>query len=249
MTKLIRAEWYRFCHSGMFLVILLAGSLLGVFMSCMNDADIAAFLKLPFDMALTGLSLGMQSGLCIIVASIVAAACGIPFSNRTAYYEVMDGASISSIILSKLVVYVGAAGVSFLLPFWLLCAWLIVHNGMGEFHALPEFAVMVTVVFLHVITFCVFITQIMKSLAGAIFPYIRFMIIEMLGLEMIMMQEGSRESLRGIYEWFPLGQINALAAMEYPAALLMKTIVSFVLEFVILYSIAYVTYRKKLFVK
>lgn len=252
MTRLIRAEWYRLSHSSIFLPLIVIVSLLSLGMAPLNHGGFAEFFEASFDEALYSLGAGLQVGLAMMISTLTAVACGMAYANRTAYYEIMDGNSVSSILMSRLFVYVPLTAVSFLLPFFGLCAYIIVQNGTVEYNALPQFFIITTCVFLRMITFCILSTMLFKSLLGAAMPYLRYMTIEMLGFEMLMAVEQDPEknkAILNVYECLPMGQIMALFEPSLPDTLVIKAVLGLVIEFSIIYILAYISGKKKLFLK
>ncbi len=252
MTRLIRAEWYRLSHSSIFLPLIVIVSLLSLGMAPLNHGGFAEFFEASFDETLYSLGAGLQVGLTMMISTMTAVACGMAYANRTAYYEIMDGNSVSSILMSRLFVYVPLTTVSFLLPFFGLCAYIIVQNGTVEYNDLPQFFIITTCVFLRMITFCILSTMLFKSLLGAAMPYLRYMTIEMLGFEMLMAVEQDPEknkAILNVYECLPMGQIMALFEPSLPDTLVIKAVVGLVIEFSIIYILAYISGKKKMLLK
>ncbi len=253
MTKQIRAEWYRLSHSSIFLPLIVIASLLSLGMAPLNHGGFAEFFDASFDEALYSLIASLQLGLAMMITTLTAVACGMAYANRTAYYEIMDGNSVSSILMSRLLVYVPLTVVSFLLPFFGLCAYIYVQNGTVEYNDLPQFVIVTTCVFLRMVTFCILSTMLFKSLLGAAMPYLRYMTIEMLGFEMALAavydNQENYNTLHNLYECFPMGQIMALGEQTISDTLVIKAVVGLVVEFAMIYILAYVSGKKKLFLK
>ncbi len=253
MTRLIRAEWYRLSHSSIFLPLIVFVSLLSLGMAPLNHGGSAEFFDASFDEALYSLTASLQLGLAMMITTLTAVACGMAYANRTAYYEIMDGNSVSSILMARLFVYVPMTIVSFLLPFFGLCAYIYVQNGTVEFADLPQFVIITTCIFLRMVTFCILSTMLFKSLLGAAMPYLRYMTIEMLGFEMALAScfddKEMLKSIQGIYECLPMGQLMALGEQTIPDTLVIKAVVGLVVEFAIIYILAYISGKKKLFHK
>ncbi len=253
MTRLIRAEFYRVTHSGIFLYIIIGVSLLSLLMGTLDSGSMEDFLDLTLNDARSSLTVTMQMGICMMLSTVIAACCGIGYQNRTSYYEVMDGNSVSSILMSRLLVYVPLTMVTFLLPLFAMLNYLVQNNGVGEFHAMPEYFIVVLCIFLRVISFAVLSTMCFKSLLGAAMPYVRYMTMEMLGFELLLTATLTEpEKLKfctSLYEWLPMGQLTALSKAELPDDLVMKAIVGMVVEVAVIYLLAYISGKKKAFLK
>ena len=243
MAKLIKAEWYRLRHSGIFVFLLFALSFLMVIFPVVNGSEYfteSIAYNIP---EFIGIS---QTAVPMFIGTIISAALGMIFSNRTGYYEVMDGNKTSHIILRKVAVYSITSLAAYCIPAGIYFAYTGIANGTGGYKNLPMFALLFVIIFLHIITSSVLVVLITKSLAGAVFPYARFFIIEMMFFEV------TGATIKGIDKaavWFPTQQLTFLKRESYDSDFIIKVFLSFLIEFIILYLFAYITYKKKNFRK
>lgn len=248
MSKLIKAEWYRFTHSGIMFKVLVFLSFFSLLMHYVSDPK---FMERTLCANMITYTSVLGVTLCMFLGTVIAATLGVFYNNRTGFYEIMDGSSPSEIILSKLIVYVPSSVVAIFVPMGILSAVVYIKNGAGEGLNLPIYYSMVLVKVVHIISIVVFATLIFKSLLGAAIPYIRFLIFEVMGFEMLIMALPHNETIRNIAHCFPAYQISySLNNLSGDCGeLVLKFIISFVVEIPLLYIITYVGYKKKWFIK
>ncbi len=248
MSKLIKAEWYRFTHSGIMFKVLVFLSFFSLLMHYVSDPKFMEHTLCENMISYTSV-IGLV--LCMFLGTVIAATLGILYNNRTGFYEVMDGNSPSEIILSKLIVYVSSSVVAIFVPMGIISAVVYIKNGVGEGLNLPIYYSMIFIKVLHIVSIAVFASLIFKSLLGAAFPYVRFLILEMMGFEMLIMALPHNETIRNIAHCFPAYQINySLNLLTGDCGdLVLKFILSFVIEFSVLYILTHISFKKKWFIK
>ena len=233
MSNLIRAEFYRLKHSSRlfaYIIGLCFGGVVTTFMS--NSPGITRQVIVgtaPMAMVLSLIAVGIS--------------IGRHYQNRTAYYEVMDGASAHRIILSRICVYVPLMVGFYFIP---VSAILIYFDGDAE---LVRFLSMILIIFLRLLIFTICACLIFKTVGGAILPYVRFM-IEMWPL-MIIVGEGisiSDDRLFSVLCWLPFFQCCSLGG-EIDNVLIIKIIVGFAVEAAVMYALAYISHRRKWLIK
>lgn len=252
MCKLMRAEWYRFRHSAGFFKIFLAFCLMIFFVATLNvDWDKSTMADtVPTLLALT------ENVMAMFIGTIICAAISSMFSNRTAYYEVMDGNSTTSIILSKVLVYTGSVVVFFLLPNIILLAVVGIKNGTGGVYNYPLIFLMYLITIVHIISTEVMHVYIFKNMFAAVFPYLRFVCFEVVGSTAIPMaakslfglSDSTIEKMNEVFSWLPCNQLIAIGDGN-DSNLLIKIIIGFVVEFALVFAIAYKSMKRKNFKK
>ena len=248
MSKLVKAEWYRFTHSGIMFKAFVFLTFFSFLIHYVNDPKFLEHTLCENMISYTGV-IGLV--LCMFFGTVIAATLGILYYNRTGNYEIMDGNTPSQIIISKLIVYISSSMVAVFLPMGIISVIVGVKNGIGEGLNLPIFYSMIFIKVLHIVSIAVLSALLVKSLLGAAIPYIRFLIFELMGFEMLIMAFPFNETIREIAQCFPGYQVNySLNLLTGDCGeLVLKFIISFVVEIPLLYIITYVGYKKKWFIK
>ena len=230
MTNLIKAEFYRLKHSSHLIMGIIGICILGAFISFFNETTIVTRQTLA-TIAPMGIILSMMSA---------AASIGKHYHNRTAYYEIMDGTSAHSIILSRICVYLPLILGFYFVP---VSVFLMYFDFSSES---VRFLLMLLIILLRLLVFTVCICLIFKTADGAVLPYIRFM-IEFFMINLFADGDwGSTYSINdfSLLDWMPICQC-CLLGTEINTTLIIKIIVGCVVECVIMYALAYMSHRKK----
>lgn len=247
MTKLMKAEWYRFVHSGKYFVATILVCLLCLFLMFLERSDC---YKLTLS---ENLMLFSGSGAVIIpflLCTVIASAIGASYSNRTAYYEVMDGNSIHKIILSKVFVYTLAICGMYLAPLMIYFGVTAAVNGVGDKENPAFMCLMLAVIIVHIATASALAAVTIKSLMSALIGYVRYAILEGMGMMLLPeLLKDHRETLYKIFDWLISGQQMLFSGNKLDNHAVVAIIGSFVIEFALLYGLAYLGYRKKNFTK
>lgn len=241
MSKLIKAEWFRFSHSSMFRISI---------MFCI----LVAFLPLSMCTQLFSLKLGQGivyyketlAFVPIILGTMVSASTVGSYHSKTAYYEIMNGASISSIIISKLIVNGGFVFGLMTVLWGGQFVYIYAANGMGNLENPVMTFVTIWTVLLHtVVVSSLFSTAIRNAAAGAI-PYARFGCIETIIMLVIVQLNGAQhtELADKICSWLLMGQA---AESTFNSYFIFALFVSLVVDVALWYILTYVGYKKKKF--
>lgn len=232
MTNLIKAESYRIRHSNkLSLLLILLCCALGVFLS---------FSSSFFDINRISLSQDVSLGLFIAVAGTIAP-IGLHFDNRTAYYEIMDGKSPHAIILSRFVIYIPIATVFFFAP---ICIILMIFDGGTES---VKLLLLLFVILLRLLVFAICCCLILKSTGGMMLMLPRVMletIPMMLSNGMQSNEAIDPSKFNSLLNWLPTFQCYSLGG-NIDSWLIAQIIIGFIVEAAIMYTLAYISYRKK----
>ena len=241
MNKLIKAERYRLLHSGNFFKFLVFLCVLVAFTPFF--ADHTCYQKTLFENIDTmGMALSMF--LPMLVCMVISVIIGNSYSNRTAYYEIMDENSIFNMVLSKVIVYSTTVVLTFGVPMSLYFVYIGAVNGIGEIHNIALFAILFAVITLHYVMSCVLTTMCVKNvIAAAIIPYIRYVILGGLGVSIF----SGNDKADKILSWFASRQIANLGQLEYSWYFIFAVLASYILEFGLLYFVVHRVYRNKNF--
>lgn len=234
MTNLIRAEFYRLKHSSHLLTYIIGLCIFGVLIIFMNypSSDIT---RQNF---VTAAPMGM-----VISLMAIGIAIGRHYQNRTAFYEIMDGASAHKIILSRIFVYTLIMICFYFIPVSVI---LIILGAIND----PfRFVSMLLIIFFRLLIFTVCICLTFKTGEGAILPYVRFM-IEIMPMMIITGEDIgiSDDKLFSVLNWLPIFQCYSLGG-EIGNTLIIKIIVGFAVEAAVMYALAYTSHRKKWLIK
>lgn len=227
MKKLIRAEFYRLIHSSHCLIYVIGLSLLGVLFPFMQNGFI-----INRQVFASGIPTGIMFALISVGISI-----GRHYKSRTACYEIMDGASAHSIIISRIVVYTSLIFVFYYIPLSVLL--MIFDNGDNLY-----FILLVLIIILRLLFFTVFVSLIFKTAEGAALPFARFL-IEMLPAMLYSTGELDLSDAESFLEWYPLFQCLSLGIKTVENTFILKIIIGFVIESAVMYVFAYISYSRK----
>lgn len=245
MSKLIRAEWYRLVHSGNFFKYFIVVCLLVAFM--IFGVETASYKKTLFkNIAILGEGLAILIPTCI--GTLVAVVIGNSYNNRTAYYEIMDGNSTFSIVLSKLIVYSSAVLVLFGVPTGAYFAYVGIANGVGETSNPAMFSILFIIIVIHFVASSVLMTLFVRSLIGGILiSYLRYVLFEGLISILVSSSFNGIEVLDDISCWLITTQLTNLTKTNYDIYFIAVVFASFIVEFVCLYMIVYKSFQNKKF--
>lgn len=247
MTKLMRAEWYRFIHSGKYFFATICVCILCLLSMFLEQSDC---YKLTLS---ENLMLFSGSGATIIpflLCTVITGTIGISYNNRTAYYEIMEGNSAHKIILSKVFVYTLTICGMYLVPLMIYLGVTAAANGVGDKENAAFMCLMLAVIIVHIATASALAAVAVKSLLSAVIGYVRYAILEGMGIMLLPeLLKDHREALYKIFDWLIAGQQMLFAGNKLDNHAVVAIIGSFVIEFALLYGIAFLGYRKKNFTK
>lgn len=247
MNRLTRAEFFRFTHSGSVFRILLLCCLALFMFPLAQDME---FMSQNFADNLEDISISFMM-FTMFVPLVITIAVANNYTKKTAYYEVMAGNRIWSIIGSKLAVEGVLAGVIVFVAMTGLGVIVAVKNGMGEVEATGARMLLLFVICLHVTFVSVLIGMAVKNIVGAMVSYLRFTILEVL-IEMLLpllevKQVLSGESCELVRKAFLMNQIAGAFEPEITGSLAGWVIGSFVVEVMLWYGIVWYTMKKRLY--
>ena len=176
--------------------------------------------------------------LCAIVLSSLV---DISYTNRIAFYEIMDGKSPNQIIMSKLFVYT---------PLALICCYstvstlLLIFDGGAE---TVKFVVLLFFVFMRVFLSTIFISMIFKSKESAALALARMM-VESLILMFSKSTENTTQLLPHALEWLVMGQLFNMG-INVNGTLTAKVIIGCICEVSVMYVLTYMSYKRKWMIK
>ncbi len=172
MSRIIKAEWFRLTHFGIWIRWTILVLLFGILYSVIGGEP-AIFDKTLAE-ALHCMNEGMMSGVFLIFPIYVGVLTASAYSNKTVYYQVMSGNKITSVIFSKVIVYAGfMTGMTWLLYgiLWLGIGW---KNGVGEVGQLPLRMFLFGVIILHSYAVAVLIVTAFRRLAAVVVVFLWF---------------------------------------------------------------------------
>ena len=250
MAKLMRAEWYRLRHSSSYFRVFV------IFCLCivaMTFQDINC-LSLTINENLPSIFNSAASGISMFIGTVTAAAVGSFYSNRTGYYEIMDGNSTVSIIMSKVCVYTLAAFGFYLVPQLILITIMGVKNGAGDTQNLALLLVLAIIILVHIISTIVLHSLLFRNKAAAIFPYARFMIFELMGStlfpilakQIFSLSDETTDKFANLFTWLPAVQLTMLSG-NIDTTFIAKVVISFVVEFAVMFALVYKSFKRKNF--
>ncbi len=246
MNRLLKAEVYRFRHTGhlfWYAILLPLAFVIMPYIICME------YIDKPLDASIE--SLGT---ICVLVYNFLPAlAAGISGQlynkGRIGYYEVMAGNSPSSIIMSKLC----SDGVFFSI-YYTVCisafyVYLGIKNGVGTIeHPLMRlllFAIVIT----HMVVSSIMIMMATKKAASAtIMAYVRFMVFDIAGmpaLYLLASKLGLNKLGEHIQRMIVFNQMEMAAMDKITPTLILHIVLGFIGEFVFWYIIVYRGIKKR----
>lgn len=244
MNRQIKAEWYRMIHSGHFFGFFLFISVLITGIPFIVNPDFAK-QDLLENLSAYGEILPMVIG--AVVCTFLAVLLSMRFNNRTAYYEIMDGARPASIIWSKLLVYCPLALALTAMQFGIFMLVIGLSNGVGTMKNPALFALLFLIVILHLFSVTVLMSLLAQHSIGSALPYARFLMLEELGALILLDSNPEKtDSISKLLNWLPMLQLQELVQPSYSNLFVVQVIVSFAVEFAVLYGITYMVYKKKL---
>ena len=245
MNRLIRAEGYRLLHSGVYLRILLFSGLVLSVLPMMTDFSLLdKSLAENMESFLSGSTMSIMFVPIVIAVFVVTG-----YMKKTAYYEVMTGNKIRSIIGSKLFVDGIIVGVIYFFFTIVLPATVVMKNGTSGVTQLPLRAFLLFVICLHVTMLAVLMGLTVKNIAAAAVVYLRFMLLDIILAELLPMLfekwNVSEEVSVRIARCTFTRQMSEVFRTEISTELVVITLASFLIEVGIWYGITYLTMKKK----
>ncbi|MBR5512817.1 MAG: hypothetical protein IKV85_02370 [Ruminococcus sp.] len=240
MTKLIKAEFYRVTHSGIFFVVFVVFGLLPLAMPFISLADMN-----EVNMFYILLAYAQGGGFLIsgYVGIVLSAMISNMFQNRTYYYEIMNGANTHHIILSKIIVYNCITAAVLIIPAIITFAIMGNIYPLGDLKQLWLTIILGIIIILNFACFTIFIRHI---LGGPVLIYTISMLPTMAYMTISELTDGYKW-LTDALSYMPQIQIMEFVKPEYETNFIIKVIGSFFVSFIGLYALTYVSYKKKNF--
>ena len=245
MNRLAKAEWHRIRHSGHFLgwiagicgilvVLQLTMTEKNVFSLTMKEA-----LPVFGDVILFVIQLFLPALVTVMAAS--------GYSKKMAYYEVMAGNRICSMICSKLLVDgVFVAIVTFVTSL-VIPVIVYMKNGMGGATDVILRFLLLLVVILHVCFVAVLFATTFRHIAASVVAFIRFAVMDTLAMVLVKLlceDMHHAQRLTGV-EWFVQGQVTCLFYDDITSHFVFAIFGSMIVECGFLYLFSYVGMKKK----
>lgn len=247
MSRLIKAEWYRFTHANSFVFWLLIICLVNILLQYSVDFNL---LNYNLEEFMNGYiqSVGFMS-IQMFVPVFVAVIVGFGYMRKTAYYEVMAGNKLSHIILSKVVVDAFVVAGCVFLSFLILPTIIGIKNGLGGAENIILRAALLLVIFLHTCISAVLMTTAIRHFVAAMAIYLRLAVADgaffMLICTVADVEGEAPTWLNVIGEWFVMNQFNTVFVGEITKRAVLGIFGSMLVECLILYVISLIGMKKK----
>ncbi len=247
MNRLIRAEFYRICHSGFFTRVLILFFLVILFFPLILDFNL--FSKtLADDME----SFMMGILICMMFLSVIISFfAALGYMKKTAYYEVMAGSKSSHIIGSKLITEGLFLGVFYFIAIIGLGIVVAIKNGIGGIEGLGLRLMMLFFVCLHMTVLGTLMGMAVKNYAACLVAYARFAGFDLL-TSAILLPFLQMKGILGetAYQRFQQCMINTqieiiCRSAEATPEAAFWCVVSFFAETIVWYVLVYVTMKKR----
>ena len=246
LPRLIRAEIFRSMRSGIYFVLLALAGLASAISILINGNTVRVDFGQTLGEAVASFGGSTSMQVIILISLMISIIVGNIYMHRMYYYEIMDGAGVHSIILSKLISAYALTGICVVLPMGAVFAAMYIKNGAGDVKNFGLFCVLALVVVLNSVTFMTLFTMLLKNMIlGVVCSY--FLIMFQAFIEMMVMNMKNRELSEAIVYLFPMFQLSGLASMEYTGKFTAEVLISFAAVFIVMYALVWFTYKKKLF--
>lgn len=243
MNRLMKAESYRLLNSGHLMAISIVVNLCIVGMQFCLVPEI---LDHNFSEALPMLNEGFLF-VVLLLGLLLTFVSAMGYQNKTAYYEIMSGHKISHMIGSKVIVDTIMITGMLIVFFGIAFSVIALKNGIGDMEDIPLRMFLAVIVLLHVAMITVLSSTMLRSLASVAFAYIRIGMLESLlyGLATELLTDV--ETLQKVSKWLFFGQFQTILSGTINKDIILPIILSAIIECGVLYSIAYITMKKKLY--
>ena len=247
MLNLIRAEFYRLRHSGLYalLIVVLTAGCTVILPFATKD-----YSKASLDAVLFTSSQAVLAVTILISCTMVGVYIGTSYNNRMALYDVMTGYSPVKVILSKFCSVGLIATLSAFIPMSGFFLYSYLKNGAGVTKNVPVMFVLLLVIFMHAVFSTILYAMLFKNLVfGSLISYIRFGILDMLPILILQqempdskfVQEGYGSILSVTEQGF--GLINRCDSSKF----IIMTVASMLIECTIVFILVYFSYKRKKF--
>lgn len=236
MRNYIKAEFYRITRGRSVIswIGYIAADLLLIFATFIHDLSAPTYQTVAS-------AFPMISAIISIIPGVM---IGKHYGDRTAYYEIMDGADIHKLIWYRLIVYVSVLTAGYFIPVSIVM--LFFERNISTFIAIG----LLYLIFLRMLFLVIGITMMFKTKEGAVIPYF-FMMAEtmaaMLALDSneddlyITMTEG----ITSLFGWFSATECTLISNGLPFNTISVKIIIGFIAEAALMYGLAYISYKRK----
>ncbi len=248
MVRLLRAEWFRVrnsCHYPRWAAL--------IWFSLVLLPIVASF---AFDEITVANYMGLIKVVVLFIAlflgAFISVCIGMNYQNKTAYYEIMEGNTISTMIISRVIVYVTFMTCGLCTLFGAAVGILSIVNGIGEINKLPLRFILFVVIIIHICIVSSLIAISIRSLAALVFIVLRFELLEgicTMILPAILIDElNFKESaVQNLSNWFILSQFEQVLIGTVDITFVMIVIASLFIEGIFLYIVAILSMKKREF--
>lgn len=246
MNRLIKAEMYRIRHAGLLKWMVLVCLIMGILPMLV---DLQWYEKTGSEF-LFRLSETISMG-AVFVGIFISVSIGLNYHNKTAYYEIMEGHKISSIIFSRLILYgtLMTAGISLVVGGLLLIVGA--GNGMGDATNICLRLVLSAVIIVHVCAVSVLLSVSVRNLLTAVVVvYLRFAVLDTIFgaiLSMWAIQISGVNFAERVSDWFVFAQLQRVLSMDLSGHCIAAVFLSLILESTLWFALAYRGMKKKKF--
>lgn len=243
MNRLMKAEGYRLAHSGNLFAWII---FLNLFIVVLQYSMAYEISKVDFANALflvneNGLAVAVVLGLLTSVIVVLL------YQNRVGYYEIMSGHKISHILWSKMLVD-GFVITGILIVFFGISFVIFgLKNGVGEWDNFQLRIILDIIILFHISIVATLLSCCCRHLVVSVLVYLRFMAFDMILLFLTGTIMGKEELADKILDYTIAGQFQLICTETLNADIVFPIILSTIIECGFLYSIAYITMKKKLY--
>lgn len=259
MNRLMKAEFYRFIHTGNFFGYVIFMTILFAVVPFLTNIEnmgmtLGGLLGMDIDKVVTGpvsVDFTVMLGMMIIPPAIAAVSGQLYNKGKLGNYEVMTGSRPSRIILSKiftdgLIFFI--ASIIGLMTFYI---YIAVVNGVGGFdHAAGRLA-LALILLAQVCSASVMIMMIERRPGiGAVMCYVRFMLFDTMCLPCLMFFAGTlgyEKLALHLAHMSIINKIQMVLHSDITTMQIMHTIFGFIAEFILWYVIIYRKHKNKKF--
>lgn len=246
LPRLIKAEFFRSTRSGIYVLLLALSGLASAFSLLLSTNTGRLDFGSNLGEIIQTFSGGNSMMTIILVSMMISLLVGNIYMHRIYYYEIMDGAGVHSIIVSKLISAYALTGICVILPISAVFAAMYIKNGAGDVHSFGLFCLLAIVVILNTVTFMTLFTMLLKNMIlGTVCSYLLIMFQAF--IELMVMNIKDMKLAQMILYLFPMFQMQGLAGMDYSGRFIAQVLLSFAGMFILMYALVWFTYKKKLF--
>lgn len=245
MNRLMKAEFYRVNHSSGFLkwIVMLCGTCF--IMPFLVEWDLLGGTVTRYIEVMNDNSIIFIPMLLTVLASVIAA---MPYSNKTAYYEIMSGHKTSHIILSKVVAIATYIVTVQMMIFFVVLLIMGMKNGMGDIKQIGLRAFLFMIVVFHYCSCGVLIATSLRHIVGAVLAFMRVEVFESMfifSLQILAENSNSPEGVLKLLDWCPIVQLGTILGGTLTNRIIAVVCLSFLMEFIFWYLISYIGMKKK----